>query len=67
MSNIKEAELVFKSGYYKCPASCGAIYHTYSFTHRTFQCKDCGTDFKVPDNVKLNKPKIKRTKKVQNG
>ena len=67
MDNVREAELVFKSGYYKCPHGCGAHYHTYSFTHREFTCKDCNREFLVPSKVKINKPKKFIKKKVKNG
>lgn len=55
MSNLKEAELVYESGYYRCPVCVDAIYHTYSFTHRRFVCKDCNQEFLVPEHIKLNK------------
>ena len=66
---LTEATFKYKD-YYECPTSCGAIYHTYSFTHREFECKDCRSTFLVPENVKLNKPKPfkKRVKReVSNG
>ena len=70
MNNELEAEFVY-STYYQCPHKCGAIYDTFSFTHRQFECKDCGGTFLVPEDVKLNKPKKfkKRHKKkeVSNG
>lgn len=55
MSNLKEAVKKYDSGYYECPHGCSAVYHTYSFTHRRFVCKDCNNEFLVPEHIKLNK------------
>ena len=61
MSNTKEALELYKD-YYQCPHCVDAVYHTYSFTHRLFQCKDCNNEFLVPNNIKLNKPKVFKSK-----
>lgn len=67
---LLEAVKKYDSGYYSCPHGCDAVYHTYSFTHRCFQCKDCNKEFLVPRGIKLNKPepfKKKIRKEVNNG
>lgn len=68
--NLQEAIKHNNHGYYSCPASCGAVYHEVSFTHREFQCKDCNQEFLVPESIKIIKPKpFKRKSKqeVSNG
>ena len=64
MNELKEAIHVFRD-YHACPCCSNgknvlneaAIYAEESFTHRIFVCKDCNQEFKVPDSIKLNKPK----------
>lgn len=64
MSNLKEAIKKYDTGYYECPHGCDAVYHTYSFTHREFECKDCRNVFLVPSDINLNKPQqFKRAKR----
>lgn len=64
---VVEAVKVFND-YYACPCCTDAVYHSYAFTHREFDCKDCGGSFLVPEDIKLNKPKPfkRKPRKVTN-
>lgn len=61
---LKEAIHVFNK-YHACPecsngkdvVNQAAVYHEEAFTHRIFECKDCRGSFKVPDSIKIVKPK----------
>lgn len=65
---MREATKMYEN-YYECPHGCGAVYNTYSFNNREFECYDCRKEFKVPNEVKLNKPRKfkKKKREVSNG